>query len=136
MATRPKFKNRVEMTFRISNDFGDRKAIKKVSDKMIVISAYKACGYDAEHHKNPAFNAEIHIFSGDAQKTTETDFTKDHFPKPGDYIDVKGFLTTRGYMDKDGVKRTTYVIKAEEVKFSEMEEYDDPAYESSADMWG
>ena len=136
MALRPKYKNEVTMTFRISNDFGERKAIRQVSDKMIVIQAYKTCGYDSTHHKNPTINAEIVIFTGDANVVTETEFTKENFPKPGDFIDVTGSFTTTSHTGKDGKVYTGFKINASKVVFSEMEEVEDVSYEDSAAIWG
>lgn len=136
MGLRPKYQNEVTMTFRISNDFGERKAIRKVSDKMISISAYKTFGYDnREHRKKPPLNVEIVIFTKDAKNVTETDFTSEHFPKPGDYIDVTGQLATRSYTTKNGKEYSGFRINATRVKFSEMEEVDDSAYEDSASIW-
>ncbi len=135
MSLRPKYLNEVTMTFRISNDFGERKAINKVSDKMITISAYKTCGYDPNHHKNPTLNAEIAIFTGNAKTVTETEFTKDHFPKPGDFINVTGSLTTTSYTNKEGKTYTGFRINASKVVFAEMEEVEDTSYESGAELW-
>lgn len=136
MGLKPKYQNEVTMTFRISNDFGERKAIRKVSDKMISISAYKTFGYDnRSRYKNPLLNVEITIFINAAKNATETDFTSEHFPKPGDYIDVTGQLVTRTYTSKDGKKHNGFRINATRVKFSDMEEVDDSAYEDSASIW-
>ncbi len=136
MGTKPKYKNEVTMTFRISNDFENRKAIQKVSDKMVVISGYKSCGYDSDHKKNPAINAEIVVFCGDSKSVTETEFSKDRQPKPGDYIDVTGSMTMRSYTSPAGKTYNTLRINATKVTFTEMEEVEEQAYESSESMWG
>ncbi len=136
MALKPKYKNEVTLTLRISNDFGDRKAIKKVSDKMISIAAYKNFGYNSEHRKNPPLNIEVIIFTNGAKNITETTFSKDSAPKPGDYIDVTGSLSTESFDDKNGVSHTRYKIYADKVVFSEMEEVEDKSYAENADIWG
>ena len=136
MALKPKYKNEVTLTLRISNDFGERKAVRKVSDKMIAISAYKNFGYSSEHKKNPPLNVDVMVFTGNAKKITETSFSRESAPKPGDYIDVTGSLSTEEYVDKNGTSHTQYRIYADKVDFSEMEEVEDKSCAENADIWG
>lgn len=136
MGLKPKYKNEVTMTFRISNDYGNRKAIRSISNKVIAISGYKTFGYDMNNNQNPNINADILIFRGDAKVKTETNFTKENFPKPGDYIDVTGSLSTKSYIDKEGKEHIDFEIKASKVVFSEMEEVNEPEHESAAELWG
>jgi len=136
MGTKPKYKNDLTMTIRISNDFDNRKAIKQVSKNLVIINGYKNCGYDANHQKKPAMNVEVAIFCGDAKIVTQTDFSKENAPKPGDYIDVTGSVSgISTYIDSKGEARGVLRINATEVRFTEMEEVDEQAYESSESMW-
>jgi len=104
--------NEVTLTLRVSNDTEKRKAVRKVSDKMICISAYLNTGKNQNGDYNPILDFDINVFTKNAK--TPTKFVDTSQINPGDYITVKGSLGSTGVVVK-GSKYTNMVIFAAEV---------------------
>jgi len=126
-----RFENEVILTLRVSNDTSKRAAIRKVSDKMTVISAYLSTGKNAQGEYNPPINFDINVFNANTKNPTKMINAIE--PNSGDYITVKGSLGSTGYTGSDGQKRTSIVIFAREI--SGLKEDKDTTSDSESDIW-
>lgn len=114
------FKNEVTLTLRISNDSEKRKAINKISDKLICIRTYLQTGKNKEGNYNPLLDFEVQLFTENSQNPTKTNF--DNGLKPGDYITVKGTLSSKGYVINNILHKTMVIYASEITTVEEAEE--------------
>lgn len=114
---RVRFENEVTFVLRVSNDTDKRKAINKVSDKLTSVRAYLNTGKDVNGQYNPIVNFDVQIFSAQSKAPTSvtTQIT------PGEYIKVRGNLSSKGYTTTDGRSFTNLIINASEISAPEKE---------------
>lgn len=105
------FKNEVTLTLRVSNDSEKRKSVCKISDKLICINAYLQTGKDRNGNYNPLLDFEVQLFTENSQNPTKINF--DDMPKQGEYITVKGNLSSKGYMVNNIVHKTMVIYASE-----------------------
>lgn len=106
-----KYKNEVSLTLHVSKDGDSRKAVRKVSDKLVTISCYLPTGKDSNGNYKPSINFTVNVFTGGSKSQTQLGCQ----PKAGDLIDVTGKLDSRSWEGKDGKKGVEYIIHASSI---------------------
>ena len=88
----------------VSKDYDNRKAVRKVSDKLVIVNTYLPGQRKADGSFGPSASMEIKVTGS----TKFTDIDKKDI-KPGTRLEVDGFLVSEGYVNKDG-KTISYPV--------------------------
>ena len=108
---RTKFINEVNLTLRVSNDTDKRSAINKISDKLTSIRTYMATGKDLNGQYNPILNFDVQVFSATSKAPTKVAANI----APGEYINVRGNLSSKKFKTNDGRELISFIINATEI---------------------
>lgn len=120
---RTKFVNEVYLTLRVSNNTDKRSAINKVSDKLTSVRAYMSTGKDINGQYNPILNFDVQIFSETSKAPTKVAANI----APGEYINVRGNLSSKKFKTNDGRELTSFIINAAEITVPEKMIVEDTA---------